>query len=116
MVFLIQNQRTRGQNRFCPGGGDRLTPVGKGGGRKGVGERIWCKQCVHMYANAKMILVETVSGIRGEGKEVKGGNSSVIYLIHFTNRCKCHNAPPPSTTIKIKKKKTETAWIVWILS
>jgi hypothetical protein len=27
-------------------------------------------------------------------------NSSMMYLIHYKNICKCHNAPPPSTTIK----------------
>jgi hypothetical protein len=34
------------------------------------------------------------------------GNSRMIYLIHCKNFCKCHNVPPPSTTIK-KKKNTE---------
>jgi hypothetical protein len=36
---------------------------------------------------------------------VKGVNSSMIYSIYF-KFCKCHNVPPPSTTIKLKKKKT----------
>jgi hypothetical protein len=61
-----------------------------------------------MYINAKMILVETVPGIRcGEmkerGREVEGVNSSMIYLMHCKNLCKCYNVPPPSTTIKKKK-------------
>jgi hypothetical protein len=30
--------------------------------------RIWCKQCVHMHVNAKMMPAETVPGIR-EGDE-----------------------------------------------
>jgi hypothetical protein len=30
-------------------------------------------------------------------------NSSMIYLIYYKNLCKCHNVPPPSTTIKIKQ-------------
>jgi hypothetical protein len=30
----------------------------------------------------------------------EGVNSSMIYLIHCKNSCKCHNVPPPSTAIK----------------
>jgi hypothetical protein len=30
-------------------------------------------------------------------------DSSIIHLIHGKNFCKCHNVPPPGTTIKIKK-------------
>jgi hypothetical protein len=33
---------------------------------------------------------------------VEGVNSSMIYLIHCKNFCKCHNVPQPSTTIKEK--------------
>jgi hypothetical protein len=28
--------------------------------RKGVGGRIWCKYCVHIYVNGKMIPTETI--------------------------------------------------------
>jgi hypothetical protein len=38
----------------------------------------------------------------GGGREcivVEGVNSSMIYLIHCKNFCKCHNVPPTSTTI-----------------
>jgi hypothetical protein len=38
-----------------------------GGGRrwgKAVGGLIWCKYCVHMYVNGKMIPVETIPGMR----------------------------------------------------
>jgi hypothetical protein len=35
---------------------------------------------------------------------MEGVNSTRIYLIHYKNFCKCHNAPPPSTTIKRKKE------------
>jgi hypothetical protein len=28
---------------------------------------MWCKYCVHMYVNGKMIPVETVPGIGGRG-------------------------------------------------
>jgi hypothetical protein len=51
-------------------------------------------------------------------KEINEGvNSSMIYLIHCKNLCKCHNVPPPSTTIKeknkyiLKKKKNHFKWI-----
>jgi hypothetical protein len=49
-----------------------------------------------------MIPVETVLGIRGEGMKENsgGGDSSMKYLIHCKNLCKCHNVPPPGTTIK----------------
>jgi hypothetical protein len=30
-------------------------------------------------------------------------NLSMIYLIYCKNFCKCHNAPPPSTTITTKE-------------
>jgi hypothetical protein len=36
---------------------------------------------------------------------VEGINSSMIYLIHYKNFCKCHNVPPPSTTIKKGEEK-----------
>jgi hypothetical protein len=70
--------------------------------RKGVGGSIWCKCCVHMYVNAKMIPVETVPGSGGgenKGERWAGVNSSMTYLIHCKNYCKCHSAPPPSPTI-----------------
>jgi hypothetical protein len=56
-----------------------------------------------MYGHAKMRPVETVPGMGGGGiKENDGGvNSAMTDCKHF---CKCHNAPPPSTSIKIKKK------------
>jgi hypothetical protein len=39
----------------------------------------------------------------------------MIYLIHGKNLCKCHNVPPPSTTIKEKKKKTHKC-VLYIIS
>jgi hypothetical protein len=40
---------------------------------------------------------------RGEWRRmVEGVNSSMIYLIHCKNLCKCHNVPPPAQ----KRKKT----------
>jgi hypothetical protein len=58
-----------------------------------------------MYVNAKMIHGETVPGMgeewrRGKRRMVEGVNSTVIYLIHCKNSCKCHNVAPPRTTIK----------------
>jgi hypothetical protein len=54
-----------------------------------------------MYVNGKMILDETLPGIRerGMGERTGGRNSSVIYLIHCKNLCKCYNVPISSTTI-----------------
>jgi hypothetical protein len=48
-----------------------------------------------------MITVGTVLGMGDEGiKENDGGvNSNAIYLIYHKNFCKCHNIPPPCTTI-----------------
>jgi hypothetical protein len=49
-----------------------------------------------------MKLVETIPGMR-EGRQrrmIEGVNSSMIYATYYKNFCKCHNVPPPSTTIK----------------
>jgi septal ring factor EnvC (AmiA/AmiB activator) len=37
---------------------------------------------------------------------VEGANSSMIYLVHCKNLCKCYNVPPPS--IIKKRNHTET--------
>jgi hypothetical protein len=58
---------------------------------------------VYMYVNANMVPVETVPGIEGV-LMMEGVNSSIIYLIHCKNLCKCHNVPLPHPTIKGKKK------------
>jgi hypothetical protein len=42
-------------------------------------------------------------GGREERRVVEEVNSSMIYVIHCKNFCKCHNVPSPSTTIKGKK-------------
>jgi hypothetical protein len=58
-----------------------------------------------MYVNVRIIPVETVPGIGVGGKRrraAEGVNSSMIYLLHCKNLCKCYNVPPPSTTIKNK--------------
>jgi hypothetical protein len=49
-----------------------------------------------------MIPVETTPGIMGEGEMKENGRGGIcmIYLIHCKQLCKCHNVPPPITTIK----------------
>jgi hypothetical protein len=61
-----------------------------------------------MYVNAKMIPVETVPGIRGEGMGESDGESEFkydVFDIHCKNLCKCFNVPLPSITIKKNYKK-----------
>jgi hypothetical protein len=61
-----------------------------------------------MYVNAKMIPDGTIPGM-GDGRQrrvLDGVNSSMIYLIYCKNFCKCHNVPPPSTTIKNNSYQT----------
>jgi hypothetical protein len=65
LFLFLQNQRKRGQNRcFLKSAG-----ISGGGGRrrKGVGEWIWCKYCVHIYVNGKIRPVETIPGIEAMG-------------------------------------------------
>jgi hypothetical protein len=56
----------------------------------------------------------------------EGVNLSMIYLINCKNFCKCHNVPPPSTTIKINKlqklikfgvhnTKMQCIFLIWFL-
>jgi hypothetical protein len=92
MFFLLQNWR-RGS----------LALVGRGEGGKRNTNMTRCKQCVHMHVNAKMRPVETVPGIRGGGMGERsggGGNSSMIYLIHCKNLCKCYDVLTPRTIFK----------------
>jgi hypothetical protein len=56
-----------------------------------------------VYANAKMIPVETVPVMRKEGIKDSSRRSEFKYDIFDTNLCKCHNVPPPSTTKQLKK-------------
>jgi hypothetical protein len=60
-----------------------------------------------MYINGKIILIETAPGMGVKGIKENGGrvNSTMIYLIHYKNFCKCHNVHSPSTTIKKFKKQ-----------
>jgi hypothetical protein len=68
----------------------------------GKGKRMNMVQ-VHTYVNEKLYLLKLFQE-SGEGgiKEKAGSNSSMMYLIHCKNLCKCHNVPHPSTTIKGK--------------
>jgi hypothetical protein len=59
--------------------------------------------------NGKTILFETIARIEGgedEGEWWRGVNSSMIYLIHCKNFCKCHNIP--SSTIKKRKENANS--------
>jgi hypothetical protein len=105
--FLLQKSENRRAELVLPRGGGVWTT----GWVQGVGGWIWYKKCVHMYVNAKMILVETVPGIRERRwrRVVEGVYSSTMYLTHCKNLCKCHSVPPPSTIIK-KKKRMNVQW------
>jgi hypothetical protein len=61
--FLLGNQRIRGPAGSV-GEGGRVGTSGRGRWRgRGVRERMQCKNCVHMFVNAKMIPVETTPGM-----------------------------------------------------
>jgi hypothetical protein len=93
----------------------RLLPVR--GGRmwaKGVGEWIWCKYCVHLYANGKIRPVETITGIRGGRiKENDGGGwfkydiFGILKELLWMPQCTCN------TTIKNKIKLLSSAGVCW---
>jgi hypothetical protein len=46
-----------------------------------------------------MLPVETVPGEEDEKEKWRGWISSMIYLIHCKDLCKCYNVLTPSTTI-----------------
>jgi hypothetical protein len=56
-------------------------PVGKEVVRKDVEESIWCRKCVHIYVNVKMIAVETTLGMGGQKS---GGGNEFKYDIYDT--------------------------------
>jgi hypothetical protein len=39
-----------------------------------------------------------------ESRALEGVISNMIHRLHRKNLCKCYNVPPPSTTIKEKKR------------
>jgi hypothetical protein len=51
---------------------------------KGIRKVNMVQKCVHMYVNAKMISVETVPGIRGEGIKENYREGELIYDIFDT--------------------------------
>jgi hypothetical protein len=57
-----------------------------------------------MYVNGKIIPVETIPGMGKKGimRMVERMNSSMTYLIHCKNFCKCHNVPPTQHNLKKK--------------
>jgi hypothetical protein len=72
--------------------------------RKGMGGWMWCKYCAHMYANGKMVPVETVPWmVCGGDKGEWWGVNSIYQYIWYKNICKCHNVSPPSTIKNMKK-------------
>jgi hypothetical protein len=74
--------------------------VGKGGRKVNM-----IQKRVHMYVQCKNdTFIETIPGT-GD-REVEEVSSSMIYLIHHKNFCKCYHIPPSSTTApKIIKEK-----------
>jgi hypothetical protein len=60
-----------------------------------------------MYVSGKMLFVETIPGMGGWRIKENGGgvNSSILYSICCKKFCKCHNEPPPCTTIKKKGER-----------
>jgi hypothetical protein len=105
-LFPLQNQRAEGLNRSCL---VSIALVWRGRRwRKDVGGQIWCKYCVHMYVNGKLIPVKTLlwmgRGRRKWKRMVEGVNSSLIYLICCKNLCKCHNVPPTQHNNKKQKQ------------
>jgi hypothetical protein len=53
---------------------------------KGIGRWIWCKKCIHMYVNAKMIPAETIPGIGVEGKGEQWRGWIQVWCIWYTVR------------------------------
>jgi hypothetical protein len=104
MCFLLQNQRAEQfggrEGELAPMGAERWQG-------KGIGWRISSKNCVHMYVNEKISLIEAVSGIGGGGgkRRVEGDFKYDTFGTFGTlqDLCKCYNVPPPRTTIKAKK-------------
>jgi hypothetical protein len=51
---------------------------------KAVGGWMWGKKCIHIYVNEKMIPVETIPGIRGEGDKGEQWRGEFKYDIFDT--------------------------------
>jgi hypothetical protein len=54
-----------------------------------------------MYTHVCKCKIIPVESVEGRWKrEVEGVYSSIVYLIHYKNLCKCYNVPTLNTTIK----------------
>jgi hypothetical protein len=94
---------------------EQVLSRGWGFGVSGRGEVLWkrgkwvntVQKFLHMHVNAKMIPVESITGMgeREWRRVLEEINSNIICLRHCKNLCRCHNVPPPSTTIKGGKIK-----------
>jgi hypothetical protein len=91
MFFLLQNQKTRGQNRFC-----QWRSVGPGG-------RVNLMQTMCAHGCKCKNDACSRSGAWRLAETSGGGNSSMIYLIYYKNLCKCYKVLPPSTIRKFLK-------------
>jgi hypothetical protein len=85
--------------QVLPRVGERKTVTsGRGGDDEERGIRMNMVQTMYTHVH-----VESVSGIlRGRMRAVEEGNSSLMYLIHRKNLCKCCSVLRPRTTIKKK--------------
>jgi hypothetical protein len=73
MSFFLFYKIREQESRTSPvpgevGGG--YDTIGKGRWQgKGIGVWTWYEKCVYMYTNAKIISVEIIPGMRGEGNK-----------------------------------------------
>jgi hypothetical protein len=65
IFFLLQNGEQEGGTGPAWGGNGWH----QWGGRKDVRRWVWCKYCVHMHINRKMIPIETIQGMGAGGDE-----------------------------------------------
>jgi hypothetical protein len=64
--FFYKIREQEGRTGLVYGG--RVTNGERGGGGERAWEGVWCKNCVHMYANGKMRPIETSPGVGGGGE------------------------------------------------
>jgi hypothetical protein len=100
----LENRRVK---QVLPGVGGGTSGKGRGGWRRVNMVQILC---IHV-CKWKNEICWNCSRNQGRGikKNGEGVDSSMIYLIHCRNFCKCHNVPPPSTTITNFKIKEGTS-------
>jgi hypothetical protein len=95
--FILQNQRTGGQNRSRRGSTSGRRQVAGKEGRRVNTVQILCTHVCKCKTDT--------SPEMGRVKESCGGGESKygIFGIHCKNFCKCHKIPPSSTSIKKKQ-------------